>query len=128
MRILLDTHVYFWWETNNPKLSAGARESITAADTEVLVSAVTAWELATKAHFGKRPEAADVAADIHAALQAEAFEPLAISLEHARVAGFLASSHRDPFDRMLAAQAQVEGIVLVTADPVFRGLGVRVLW
>jgi PIN domain nuclease of toxin-antitoxin system len=128
MRVLLDTHTYFWWETNNPKLSAAARQSIAAADAEVLVSAVTAWELATKARFGKWPEAAEVAADIHAALQAEAFEPLPISLEHARVAGFLTSSHRDPFDRMLAAQAQVEGIPLVTADPVFRDLGVRVLW
>ena len=128
MRILLDTHAYFWWETNHRNLSTRARDAIAAADNQVLVSAVTAWELATKAHFGKWPEAADLAADIAAALQAEAFEPLPISLEHARMAGFLPSPHRDPFDRMLAAQAQVEGIPLVTADPVFRSLGVRVLW
>lgn len=128
MRILLDTHAYFWWETNHQNLSARARDSIAAADNQVLVSAVTAWELATKARFVKWPEAADVAADIHAALEAEAFEPLAISLEHARVAGSLANPHRDPFDRMLAAQAQVEGIPLVTADPVFHAFGVRVLW
>jgi PIN domain nuclease of toxin-antitoxin system len=128
MRILLDTHTYFWWETDDRRLSAAARDAIKNAGNNILVSAVTAWELATKARFGKWPEAADLAADIAAALQAEAFEPLPISLEHARMAGFLPSPHRDPFDRMLAAQAQVEGIALVTADPVFRGLGVRVLW
>ncbi len=128
MRILLDTHAYFWWETNHRNLSARARDAIAAADNQVLVSAVMAWELATKARFGKWPEAADLAADIAAALREEAFEPLPISLEHARMAGFLPSPHRDPFDRMLAAQAQVEGIPLVTADPVFRALGVRVLW
>ena len=113
-------------ETNHRNLSARARDSISAAENQVLVSAVTAWELATKARFGKWPEAADLAADIAAALQAEAFEPLPISLEHARMAGFLTSPHRDPFDRMLAAQAQV--VPLVTANPVFRGFGVRVLW
>src|SRR6266568_7270348 len=128
MRILLDTHVYFWWETNNPRLSAAARESITAADTEVLVSAVTAWELATKARFGKWPEAAELVADIAAALDSEGFEPLPITLEHARVAGLLPARHRDPFDRMLAAQAQIENVPLVTVDPVFSALGVRVLW
>jgi PIN domain nuclease of toxin-antitoxin system len=128
MRILLDTHTYFWWETDDQRLSAAARDAITSGGNDILVSAVTTWELATKARFGKWPEAADLATDIATALQAEAFEPLPISLEHARVAGFLQSPHRDPFDRMLAAQAQVEGIPLVTADPAFRGLGVRVLW
>src|SRR5947199_6501154 len=113
-------------ETNQRNLSTRPRDSISAAENQVLVSAVTAWELATKARFGKWPEAADLAADIATALQAEAFEPLPISLEHARMAGFLPSPHRDPFDRMLAAQAQVEGIPLVSADPVFRALGVRV--
>jgi len=128
MRILLDTHAYFWWETDDPRLSAAAREAITDPGNIVLVSAVTAWELATKTRFGKWPEAADLAAEIEAVLHAEAFESLPVSLKHAQMAGFLPNPHLDPFDRMLAAQAQVEGIPLVTADPLFRGLGVRVLW
>src|SRR5437763_8523360 len=86
MRILLDTHAYFWWETNHENLSQRARDAIAAADNQVLVSAVTAWELATKARFGKWPEAADLAADIATALHEEAFEALPISLEHARMA------------------------------------------
>ena len=77
---------------------------------------------------GKWPEAAELVADIAAALDSEGFEPLPITLEHARVAGLLPARHRDPFDRMLAAQAQIENVPLVTVDPVFSALGVRVLW
>jgi PIN domain nuclease of toxin-antitoxin system len=128
VRILLDTHAYFWWETDHPKLSRRARELITAAETEVLVSAVVAWELATKAHLGKWPGAAEVVADVERALVEEAFAPLPIRLPHARAAGLLPSAHRDPFDRMLAAQAQIENVPLVSADPAFRGFAIEVLW
>jgi PIN domain nuclease of toxin-antitoxin system len=127
MRVLLDTQVFFWWETDNRRLSNEAREAIADA-THVFVSAVTAWELATKTRLGKWPEAAELAAEIEGALEAEDFEPLPISIEHARTAGFLATAHRDPFDRMLAAQAQVESLALVTADPIFNQLGIQVIW
>ena len=87
-----------------------------------------AWELAVKARFGKWPQAYDLALGIDAVLELNGFTTLPISLEHARVAGFLPSDHRDPFDRMLAAQAQIEGVPLLTADPAFRTLGVQILW
>lgn len=118
----------FWWETNDPKLSAPARQAIASGGTTVLVSAVTAWELANKVRSGKWPEAAILAQDIETALREESFEPLPVTLEHARLAGFLPGPHRDPFDRMLAAQAQVEAVPPITADPTFRGFGTRVLW
>ena len=92
------------------------------------MSAVSAWEVTNKVRIGKWPEAAVLAESFLETVVQYGFELLPISLEHARMAGFLPSPHRDPFDRMLAAQAQVEGIPVVTADPVFRGLGVRVLW
>lgn len=128
MKVLLDTHAFFWWVNDTPKLSARAREAIGTEGNDVLISAVIAWELATKARFGKWPEAVDLARDIDEVLAANAFAPLPISIEHARVAGFLPSRHRDPFDRMLAAQAQIESVPLVTADPVFQAFGTRVLW
>ena len=128
MRVLVDTHVFFWWVTDDAQLSEPARAAITEEGNEVIVSAVTAWELATKARFGKWPEAVDLATNIESELAAGDFIALPITLEHARVAGFLPSRHRDPFDRMLAAQAQVEAIPLVTADPVFGDFGMRVIW
>jgi PIN domain nuclease of toxin-antitoxin system len=128
MKILLDTHAYFWWETNDPKLSVRAKELIAREESEVMVSAVLAWELATKGRLGRWPGARDVAADMDDALVEEGFVPLPISIEHARLAGSLLGAHRDPFDRMLAAQSQIENVPLVTADPVFKVFGTRVLW
>jgi PIN domain nuclease of toxin-antitoxin system len=97
-------------------------------DNEILVSAVVAWELATKARSGKWLEAVGLAADIAFVLQRYGFHPLPITLEHARLAGSLPGPHRDPFNRMLAAQAQIEALPLVTADPAFGALGTEVLW
>src|SRR5207245_612501 len=112
----------------DPKLSRRAHAAIEDDATEVLVSAVTAWELATKARLGKWPDAARIAADIEAILVANAFQPLSITMRHAKRAGELPSPHRDPFDRMLAAQSEIEGIPLVSADPIFQSLGTRILW
>jgi PIN domain nuclease of toxin-antitoxin system len=128
MKILVDTHAFFWWVNDSPQLSARARDAMSASATAILISAVVAWELATKARVGKWPEAAGLAADIAFVLQRYEFSPLPITLEHARLAGFLPGAHRDPFDRMLAAQAQIEDVPLVTADPAFRSFGTRVLW
>jgi PIN domain nuclease of toxin-antitoxin system len=128
MRILFDSHALVWFLAGDPRFSPRARAEAEANDGVVYVSAVTVWEVTNKVRRGKWSEAAALAESFPETISKYGFEPLPISLEHARVAGFLASLHRDPFDRMLAAQAQVEGIPLVTADPVFRGLGVRVLW
>jgi PIN domain nuclease of toxin-antitoxin system len=127
-RILLDTHVYFWWATDNRKLSTSARSAIEAADTQVLISVVTAWELATKSRIGKWPGAADIVVDLERDLDSRGMEALPITLTHARLAGLLPGAHRDPFDRMLAAQARTEDLTLVTADRVFADFGVRTLW
>jgi PIN domain nuclease of toxin-antitoxin system len=128
MRVLVDTHAFFWWITDDKKLSSYARDLLAAEENQVIVSAVVAWEMASKVRFFKWPEAIDLALNVERLVEANRFTPLAITITHARTAGFLPGHHRDPFDRMLAAQSQVEGIALVTADPVFVQLGVQVLW
>jgi len=128
MRILFDSHALVWFLAGDARFSRRARAEAEADDAVVCVSAVTAWEVTNKVRIGKWPEAAVLAESFLETIARYGFEPLPITLEHARLAGLLPGPHRDPFDRMLAAQAQVEGIPLVAADPVFRGLGVRVLW
>jgi PIN domain nuclease of toxin-antitoxin system len=128
MRILFDSHALVWFLAGDARFSRRARAEAEADDAIICISAVTAWEVTNKVRIGKWPEAAVLAESFPETIARYGFEPLPISLEHARLAGLLPGPHRDPFDRMLAAQAQVEGIPLVTADPVFRGLGVRVLW
>jgi PIN domain nuclease of toxin-antitoxin system len=99
-----------------------------AEETIACVSAVTACEIANKVRLGKWPEAVMLAASFGDIIGEHGFESLPITIEQARIAGFLPGDHRDPFDRMLAAQAQTEGMPLVTADPVFRAFGTQVLW
>ena len=128
MKILLDSHTLVWFLTGSPRCSLQAREAIEAADASVFVSAVSAWEVATKVRGGKWPEAADIAQNIDRVLLEQDFLPLAITVEHGRLAGFLPGAHRDPFDRMLAAQAITEDMLLVSVDTAFRHFDVRVLW
>jgi PIN domain nuclease of toxin-antitoxin system len=128
VRLLLDTHTLLWWLAEQPKLSATARNAIAQVDAIVIVSAVSAWEICTKVRIGKLPTGYAVCEDFHAVLARNGFEPLAISAEHGRVAGRLPGTHKDPFDRMLAAQALIDNVPLVTNDPVFVGFGVKVIW
>jgi PIN domain nuclease of toxin-antitoxin system len=128
MRILFDSHALVWFLAGDARFSRRARAEAEADDAIICISAVTAWEVTNKVRIGKWPEAAVLAESFLETVARHGFEPLPITLEHARLAGLLPGPHRDPFDRMLAAQAQVEGIALVTADPVFLALGVRVLW
>jgi PIN domain nuclease of toxin-antitoxin system len=128
MKILVDTHALVWWIIDNPSLSARTRALFADESNEILVSAVVAWELATKARSGKWPEALAIATSIASVIADNRFTPLSITVEHARAAGLFIWQHRDPFDRMLTAQAQVEGIPLVSADPVFRSFGTPVIW
>ncbi len=127
-KILLDSHALFWFIDGDSRLSNAARGAIEATDCTVCVSAVTAWEIASKFRLGKWPRAQALANDLAGIMSALDFEPLPLSLEHARHAGALRNPHRDPFDRMLAAQAEIEDIPLVTADPAFRHFKVRTLW
>jgi len=121
--LLLDTHVFLWWRTNDPQLNEGAREAIATASI-VFVSAASAWEAAIKIALGRLtlPEPFSRGVD-HSG-----FRRLAITFEHAEAAAALPRHHGDPFDRMLVAQAQLEGATLVTHDQLLRSYDVAMLW
>jgi PIN domain nuclease of toxin-antitoxin system len=127
-RFLLDTHALLFWLDGDRRLSRAARRVIASGRNEILVSAASAWEITTKARIGKLPGALDVAADVPACIASQGFSGLAITVEHAQSAGSLGGAHRDPFDRMLIAQAQAERIPLISADEVFDGYGVNRVW
>ncbi len=122
MNLLLDTHALLWWLAEAP-LDPAAAARIADADAFVAVSAASAWEIAVKRTTGKLRFEGSLAPH----LAAHDFEPLAVSLDHAERAGALPSHHRDPFDRMLIAQAQAEGLTLVTRDTAFAAYDVNVL-
>lgn len=128
MRILLDTHALLWWLVDDPALSKRARRVISNTGNTVIVSAASAWEIATKVRLGKLPTAADLAADFVGQVEREGFENLSISADHAIRAGLAPGAHRDPFDRMLIAQAQAENLWLVSNETIFDSYGVRRIW
>jgi PIN domain nuclease of toxin-antitoxin system len=128
MQALLDTHTLLWWLSDSPLLTKPARKILVEAKNSVFVSAASAWEIAAKVRLGKLPTAADLAADFLHHLQQEGFEMLPISGDHAIRAGLLPGSHKDPFDRMLIAQAQAENLAVVSNEVVFDSYGVRRIW
>jgi PIN domain nuclease of toxin-antitoxin system len=128
MRLLLDTHALLWWLDGDPRLSRKARRAIAELSNTVLVSAASAWEITTKARLGKLPGAADVVSDVAGAVAGQGFSSLDITILHAQRAGRLPGDHRDPFDRMLIAQAQLEGLAAVSDDDVFEAYGVERFW
>ncbi len=128
MRLLLDTHALIWWFAGDPSLSEDAQAAITDPDNEVLVSAASGWEIATKFRIGRLPRAAALAADVAGAVARQGFVELPITLRHGQAAGNLPGPHRDPFDRMLIAQALLADLVLVSNEAVFDRYAVRRLW
>ena len=128
MDLLLDTHAFLWWIAGDPALSLPARTAIEDSANYVVVSAASAWEIATKIRIGKLPGAAAIAADIMGVVTAQGFGRLPISFAHGQAAGALPGPHKDPFGRMLVAQAMLEGIVLVSNERNFDAYGVRRLW
>jgi PIN domain nuclease of toxin-antitoxin system len=128
MKLLLDTHALLWWFVNDRRLSAPARAAILDERNDIHVSAVSAWEIATKDRLGKLSEAKDAAPRFMDLVAADGFRLLNVSCEHGLRAGGYPNSHGDPFDRMLAAQAELEGMLLVSRDPVFRDFPIRILW
>lgn len=128
MRVLLDTHVFLWWVADSSRLSARARGLIAAPGNPVFVSAASAWEIATKYRTGKLPEAAHVALDVAGIIADQGFEELPITVADAERAGRLPGTHRDPFDRMLAAQALGRDLPLVSKDAVLDEFAVQRLW
>jgi PIN domain nuclease of toxin-antitoxin system len=126
--LLLDTHTLLWWLLDAPELSAVARAAIARGGQRVFVSAASSWELAIKYRLGKLPSAADIVENLPRYLRKERFDVLPIGLDHTLAAGALPDMHRDPFDRMLIAQAQINKLQLVSRDAVFADYGVDVLW
>ena len=128
MRLLLDTHAFMWWLAGNRRLSPAARRAVDDSSNDVVVSAATAWEITTKHRVGKLPEAEAVARDVTASIASQGFEALAITVQDAERAGRLPGAHRDPFDRMLIAQALTHDLTVVSIDSVFDRYGVSRLW
>jgi PIN domain nuclease of toxin-antitoxin system len=128
VRLLLDTHALLWWLNDNDSLPQTAREVIGRHGNEVLVSAASAWEIATKVRLGRLESGADLARDFAGHLSRARFGQLGVSVEHGVRGGLLPGPHRDPFDRMLIAQAQAENLPIVSDDTAFDGYGVRRLW
>jgi PIN domain nuclease of toxin-antitoxin system len=128
MRALVDTHALLWWLFDDRRLSDRARQVMEDGGNDILVSSASGWEIMTKHRLGKLPHAGEAVRDLRGVIRRAGFEPLPISLEHAIEAGRLASPHRDPFDRMLAAQSALEGIPLISDDQVFASLSVSTLW
>ncbi len=122
MRILLDTHLLLWWLEANPSLPARAREMISSPENTIFVSAVSLWEIWLKQSLGKLR----LPVDFMERLVAESFENLPLTASQTRQVSLLPWRHRDPFDRMLIAQAQVENLILLTADEALAAYGPNV--
>lgn len=128
MRFLLDTHALIWWLMSDPSLSAAARAAIRDGENEVYVSAASAWEITTKFRGGKAPHLASISSDVGREVTAEGFAELPVTIAHGQLGGSLEGSHKDPFDRMLIAQALAENMVLVSNETLFDAFGVQRLW
>jgi PIN domain nuclease of toxin-antitoxin system len=128
MQLLLDTHAFLWWLSGDDTLSAAARAAISDEGNGIFVSAASAWEITTKHRIGRLPGVAGIVANLDDTVADQGFTGLPISLRHGQVAGALPGPHRDPFDRMLIAQAMLENLVIVTNEQTFDAYGVRRLW
>lgn len=128
MRFLLDTHTLLWCFNASPSLSPRARRVIDDGSNEILVSAASGWEIATKVRLGKLPTGEELVGELDGYLAQLGCEALPISLDHAVRAGMLTGEHRDPFDRMLIAQAQAESLTIISNDRIFDDYHVRRIW
>jgi len=128
VRLLIDTHALLWWLSDDPSLSAAARRAMAETSNVLLVSAASAWEIATKVRLGRLPGAAELAADFQGFMLREGFTTLDITADHGIRAGLLPGPHKDPFDRMLISQAQAENVPIVTNERAFESYGVRRVW
>ena len=128
MRLLLDTHTLLWWLTDDPKLPARCADLIEDPTNDVAISPVSGYELRFKATKGLLPGGDTVVADIGPMAVRAGISILQLTLAHALLAGVLPLPHRDPFDRLLAAQAQLDGYVMLSADEAFDGLGAQRTW
>ncbi|MBA2571944.1 MAG: type II toxin-antitoxin system VapC family toxin [Gemmatimonadetes bacterium] len=123
MRLLLDTHVFLWWREENSRLNSETARAISEAD-QVFVSAASAWEIAIKVALRKL----HIPGPVEPAVEQSHFQQLLVTFPHAAAVANLPLHHADPFDRMLIAQAQLEGLTLITHDSKFRPYGVPIFW
>jgi PIN domain nuclease of toxin-antitoxin system len=128
VRALLVSRTLLWWILDDPTLTRRAETVIADTGNSIVVSAASAWEPSTKFGLGKLPSASDLIANFSNEMENEGFQLLPISVEHGIRAGLLPGLHKDPFDRMLIAQAQAENIPIISNEAVFEGNGVRRLW
>jgi len=123
MNLFLDTHILLWWLDDNPSLSERARDAIADIDNLIILSAAVIWEIRIKQALGKLK----IAPNFYDVIKVQGFEMLSITSDHAYAIGDLPKHHRDPFDRILIAQAMVEGFTIVTHDAVFKKYQIPVL-
>lgn len=128
MRALLDTHTFIWWANDDPSLTSGARSAIGDSANEIFFSAVSTWEMAIKIAIGKLTLAVPLNSFVLSQTSQYQFKPLPITYDHTYQVQFLPQYHRDPFDRLLIAQALVENLVILTRDPQFPLYGIPTLW
>lgn len=128
MRLLLDTHAFLWWVQGAPDLSSKARAAIADPENECLLSLASCWEMAIKLSLGKLELASTLDRFVPEQLAANQFQQLEIGFRHIARVAKLAFHHRDPFDRLLAAQALEERLTIVSADAMFRRYGVKRIW
>ena len=124
MRLLIDSHAFLWWGEDSPALGSAARSAIADPVNEALISVAALWELTIKASSGKLT----LPADLETMAATLGFSVLSINFMHLRRLGLLPRVHRDPFDRMMIAQALAEGIPIITGDRAFAAYGVQIVW
>ncbi|MCS6845749.1 MAG: type II toxin-antitoxin system VapC family toxin [Caldilineales bacterium] len=128
MRALLDTHAFLWWITNDPRLTARVQKTVQNPGNLIFLSAASGWELAIKASIGKLHVSQDLDTFISEQLTLNRIDVLPVLMSHALFVRKLPAHHRDPFDRLLVAQSLVEGMPLITSDPLIAKYSVQVIW
>ena len=128
MKILLDTHTFLWWVTDDFRLSLTAREIISTPENQRFLSTATGWEIAIKAKLGKIILQGDLKDFIHSQMEANLIQVLPVQMDHALHVYHLPDLHRDPFDRLLVAQSQLENLPIITSDPFIAKYNVKVIW
>jgi len=128
MKLLLDTHVFLWWLSDPDRLSSTARERMVDSRNRLYFSAASSWEIAIKQGLGKIRFAGSITAILPRAMQEQAVTPLPVEHVHAFHVTKLPLHHRDPFDRMLVAQAQLETLAILSADPQLGAYDVEIVW
>ena len=124
--LLLDTHIFLWWLFDDHRLPAGIRKTIEDPKNPILVSSASVWEITTKFRLGKLPKASLVAKNVQTCIDKAGFRALAVFPHHAQLAGEWTLPYRDPFDRMLAAQAKLEKIPLATVDKALQNSPIKI--